>query len=196
MLFSDGVFFTKGGFGGSTSTSRCLIQMCYSDSVQAIVTGEVTPNSFAQQEGFKNRKVHCMRPCRGEALALIFCFPAGTQAPLVFLWLPSNSKIWRMVFSWTDALTQRCMALKGMLMLWKEEEQERAINRGKASVSPLLPPSIVPSPWHLCVQIRTQQDVPVWSCGVQMAWRISGLKGVKRWGLEFGGFFSSMSRTS
>lgn len=74
-----------------------------------------------------------MRPCNGDALALIFCFPAGTQAPLVFLWLLSNSKIWHMVFSWTASLTQHCVALKGMLMLWKEEEQERAVNRGKAS---------------------------------------------------------------
>lgn len=88
-----------------------------------------------------------MRPSRGEALALIFCFPAGTQALLVFLWLLSSSKIWHMVFSWKEALTQHCVALK--TMLWNQEEWEREINRRKASVSPPLPFSFVPSQWHL-----------------------------------------------
>lgn len=46
-----------------------------------------------------------MRPSRGEALALIFCFPAGTQVLLVLLWLLSKSAIWHMVFSWKGTLS-------------------------------------------------------------------------------------------
>jgi len=126
---------TGGWFGGSTEPIDVLIQVCCSDSVQAISTGEVTPNSFAQQERFKNRKVHSMRPSKGEALALVFCFPAGTQALLVFLWLLSSSRIWHVVLSWKDALTEHRTALEGTLVLWEEEEWEGETSRGKALVS-------------------------------------------------------------
>lgn len=115
-----GWFFLEGGLEEALEPVTVLVWMCYSDSAQAIVPGEVTPNSFAQQERFKNRKVHRMRPSEGEALALDF-FPAGSQALPVFLWLLSNSRIWHMVFRWKDALTQHCLALKAILILGKEE---------------------------------------------------------------------------
>lgn len=136
----------------------------------------------------------------------------------MFLWLLSNSKIWHMVFSWKDTLTQHCVALKVMLMLWKEEEGEKEVNRGKASASPLLPSSFVISLWHLHAQIHTQQDITVCFCIAWMAveqLRFLGFFGkkerkkkgqfstlsVKRWGFSFGVglvvwgfFFPSMSR--
>lgn len=93
----------------------------------------VTPSSFTQQERFKNRKVHCMRPSKGEALALIFCFPAGTQALLLFPWLPSNSKIWHVVFSWKG--TGFCVALKVMLCKRRKGGEKRLMRKRLQSPS-------------------------------------------------------------